>query len=1066
MNRPKASAISKLAAPGVLRIVRRARVLSAIDRALRNGICWLAAPAGYGKTTALTDYLRKMRITRPVWYRVDEGDQDIASLFHYLAMALRPGRATRSLPAFGVEYADQPQEFARRFCRSWFAALPPRTLIVFDDLHYADVPPFRAVLATFMRELPDHLHCACLSREFPADEFAGLRLQGHLTVIDQSLLEFSPREARSLLTQRVRRDAAKIDVSAARGWAAGLVLLTEPVATGALDPGSRRAAVFNTLARHMFDALAVGERDALLKLSVLPEIAPDLACDLTGSAATRTLLARLHQRQMLVVRGSADRGTYQLHDLLRDYLQTRLTETFPAAEIVRLQVRAAELLHAAGKPDDAITLALRAGAGAVARRHILKRAEALLAEGKRATLIDWCSQLAPTDLADPWICYWLGTAHMADDRSAEIWLERAWSGFAERDDTVGRCLTAARAVLAKSDSWRTHDGLAAWTQRALELLHAGLPALRGDDELLVCSGMLRAVDFSPEYRVESPAVGQLTTRLLKRLATRASGQSTTMRMIASNTLIEHAGSTGKRRVFEQATDSVADEVNDPGLSSWALGLWLVGFGSVSGRYFPYARRGAWFASAQDALQRAIALGEREHLRGVEFGALYHLQLQLKLRGDLPGFQSLVERIAQIADSRYTTQATVVADCEAALHTFEGNFPAAYRACDRCNAAMEAGNEPPIERWPHYLTQFQVLLGDGKPDDAAAFLESVLHNFQGGVRDRTQACIHIARALAARQRPAGDYVERLREAMRALQASDWHAALLNLPETLASLCGDALTHEVEEEFCRALIVRRALKPPVSRPENWPWALRVRLFGGLRLERDAGPLMMGAKPPTRSLDILRALTAAPDLCCSLEELYDWLWPDVDGDQARAACEQALHRLRKLLGDADLVVLREGRLRLAAERVWIDLPEWERSLRAVLRDAGDDDATTGALERVFARFTGVPFHGERAQSWLLAATERARSKYIDLAVRLAQRFETRGDAERARAVYLRALDVYPTSERCFEALLRGRLAQADTAAALEDYHRYERVLAGTEHATASATIKALVAPLIRRS
>ena len=69
--------IAKLVAPRASQIVRRARVLSAIDRQLRAGACWVAAPAGYGKTIAITDYLQKTG-TPYVWYRVDDGDEDIA----------------------------------------------------------------------------------------------------------------------------------------------------------------------------------------------------------------------------------------------------------------------------------------------------------------------------------------------------------------------------------------------------------------------------------------------------------------------------------------------------------------------------------------------------------------------------------------------------------------------------------------------------------------------------------------------------------------------------------------------------------------------------------------------------------------------------------------------------------------------------------------------------------------------------------------------------------------------------------------------------------------------------
>jgi ATP/maltotriose-dependent transcriptional regulator MalT len=117
--------IAKLAAPRATRIVRRTRVLSAIDRGLRTGACWIAAPAGYGKTLAVTEYLQRTKAPY-VWYRVDEDDQDVASFFHYMTLSMQGARVSRALPAFGPEYGDQPLQFARRFFRAYLAKLRSR----------------------------------------------------------------------------------------------------------------------------------------------------------------------------------------------------------------------------------------------------------------------------------------------------------------------------------------------------------------------------------------------------------------------------------------------------------------------------------------------------------------------------------------------------------------------------------------------------------------------------------------------------------------------------------------------------------------------------------------------------------------------------------------------------------------------------------------------------------------------------------------------------------------------------------------------------------------------------
>jgi DNA-binding SARP family transcriptional activator len=1051
---------AKLTMPRALHVVRRPRVLDAIERALRAGACWVAAPAGYGKSTALADYLHS-RGAAHVWYRVDDGDRDIASFFHDLAGALPPAQARR-LPVFGPEYADQPQAFARRFFRAWFAGLRPGTLIVLDDLHYADAAPFHDVLAALLRELPDALRCACLARTLPPAALADFTLRGPLQVIDRTLLEFSAREAQALLRARQSR-RANVDIASMRGWAIGLVLLAgeggAPRAASMRHGRGDENAIFETIGRQLFDTLPPAEQAMLLKLGLLPEITLELAEAVAGSDAARALIERLHERQLLVAQGDTARAPYRLHDLLREFLRHRLEAQMAPAELAQLRERTALLLDAAGHRGDATDLALQAGAWPLARRLIAAQADALLAQGRRATLIDWCAGL-PDGEFDAWLCYWLGVAHMADDATAEAWLSRAWAAFGS--DRRGRYLVVARAVLAKTDGWRTHEGLALWTRRALELLAGRRPVLESNEELLVLTGFSRALDFAEDYRSDAPEPKRLVRRLLARLAQPRDGDSTMLRLLASQSLIEHAGSTNDARTFEQAVDSVLTDLRDPAASPWALGLWLVAFGTVSGRYFPYRRQGFAYASAEDALRTAIAIGERESLRGVEFGALYHLQLQLKQRNDLTGFAVLVARLAEIADSRHSTQVAVVADCEAALHTLRGQLPEARRACERFMSAIEAADEPPIERWPHFITVFQVLLAEGRTDEAVRFVEGRLDLFDGGARQRLHVCAAIARAVSAKQRADDTYEERFADAMRALRAAEWPAILANLPGLLAELCAEALEHGIEPHYCRALIARRRLAPPPSRPPHWPWPLRVCVLGGFRLLRDGEPLDLGNKPPTRSLDILRFLALAGDHTCSLESLYEWLWPDADGDQAKAACEQALHRLRRLLGDGDLLVQREGKLRLAAERVWVDLDDWETRLRSALAHA---DERVDPLEQIFLGFPGVPLRNERSTAWSQPALERVRDAYVDVADRLGRRDVAKGRPAQARAHYLRALEHYPDSARLYEGLIRGCIAQADHAGALDDYGRYERMRQAMAQ-PAAPLIHRLVAPLLHEA
>jgi DNA-binding SARP family transcriptional activator len=213
----------------------------------------------------------------------------------------------------------------------------------------------------------------------------------------------------------------------------------------------------------------------------------------------------------------------------------------------------------------------------------------------------------------------------------------------------------------------------------------------------------------------------------------------------------------------------------------------------------------------------------------------------------------------------------------------------------------------------------------------------------------------------------------------------------------------------------------------------------------------------------LDILRALAVAKDRTSTIETLQDWLWPDLDGDQAKAACEQALHRLRKLLGDADLIVQRGGKLRLAMDKVWVDLASWEESVKHALSPQAAGSAGRDARERAFLAFPGPLLLYEHLSAGLPPVAERVRGQLVDLAARVGRAREQQGDGAGARATYLRALEFYPDAVSIHEALIRGRLVHNDVAGALTDYARYEHTVRATAGETPAPAIRALVQPFL---
>src|SRR6185503_17367434 len=95
----------------------------------------------------------------------------------------------------------------------------------------------------------------------------------------------------------------------------------------AQEAGAGRGTLFQVLGKHFLDAFPPHEQDMLLKLNLLPEISAELADLMIGSSEAGNLLERLYQRQLLITRAESG-GTFQLHDLFREFLDTRLTQRF------------------------------------------------------------------------------------------------------------------------------------------------------------------------------------------------------------------------------------------------------------------------------------------------------------------------------------------------------------------------------------------------------------------------------------------------------------------------------------------------------------------------------------------------------------------------------------------------------------------------------------------------------------------------------------------------------------------------------------------------------------------
>ena len=127
---------AKLAVPSVRHgVVDRPSIMRALDAGQDAALMLVAAPAGYGKTTAVRAWCASLDAS-VAWVTLDAGDNDPVRLWRYVATAvdrIRPGLGRAALQRLGV--AGGPVEAAVDELMNGVAALGSELVIVLDDLH-------------------------------------------------------------------------------------------------------------------------------------------------------------------------------------------------------------------------------------------------------------------------------------------------------------------------------------------------------------------------------------------------------------------------------------------------------------------------------------------------------------------------------------------------------------------------------------------------------------------------------------------------------------------------------------------------------------------------------------------------------------------------------------------------------------------------------------------------------------------------------------------------------------------------------------------------------------------
>ena len=355
-------------------LVSRPRLVERINP--KRKLTLVSAPAGFGKTTLLAEWVAAVPTRRVAWVSLDQSDNDPAIFWTYLITALQTIQPSLGERSCSLLQSPQPPPIESVLIAliNEINAIEDPFALILDDYHAIATPAIHRGIAFLLNHLPGQMHLVISSRADPPLPLARLRGGGDLTELRAADLRFTPDEAATFLNQVMGIAISAADVSAleqrTEGWIAGLQLAA--LSMRGRDDIPSFVATFSGDHRYIVDYLieevlqrqSKEVRNFLLQTSILGRLSGSLCGAVTNAAdspqnSSQNLLVDLERRNLFVIPLDNKRQWYRYHHLFADVLQAHALAEQPDRMPI-LHARASKWYEQQGQPTDAIHHALAA----------------------------------------------------------------------------------------------------------------------------------------------------------------------------------------------------------------------------------------------------------------------------------------------------------------------------------------------------------------------------------------------------------------------------------------------------------------------------------------------------------------------------------------------------------------------------------------------------------------------------------------------------------------------------------------------------------------------------------
>lgn len=387
--------------------VHRTRLIQRLQQGMERTLTLISAPAGFGKTTLLADWIASCAIPA-AWFSLEPQDNEPTRFLSYLIASLQTLNPHMGKTAQALLYPLQPPPMETVLTLLINDLLTTGTVnqehfvLVLDNYQVITAEAIHHATSFLMSHLPPQLHLVLATREDPPLPLAHLRGRDDLLEARAADLRFTHEETTTYLVNMMGLSLSTQEIALLQerteGWITGLHLVA--LSLQGRDDNTDFITTFTGSHHYVADYL-LGEvlnrqskdiQDFLLQTCILERLNP-LLCDVVrAQEGSGVLLDFLERANLFLVPLDDERQWYRYHHLFAAVLRQRLSQSAPALA-TDLHLRASGWYEQHGFFAEAVSHALAAPALEEVARLIEQHAWVFIAENQMQTLCEWLQAL-------------------------------------------------------------------------------------------------------------------------------------------------------------------------------------------------------------------------------------------------------------------------------------------------------------------------------------------------------------------------------------------------------------------------------------------------------------------------------------------------------------------------------------------------------------------------------------------------------------------------------------------------------------------------------------------------